>query len=217
MTSLVTIEATARRLHLALFGAFHLGPDDGLGSNFQTLLMFGPAEPGYWAHVTGSAEWQDGGPDPIDRWSARVLGALAAELDGQCFFPSDGPPYYPVYQWALRTGRAWVSPVTLLVHDAAGLFVSYRGAIAVKERLALPAPPPKPCDSCPDRPCLAACPAGALTDQGYDLAACHAWLDRLEGADCLSCGCRARRACPRSQAYGRLPEQSAYHMRLFHK
>ena len=76
---------------------------------------------------------------------------------------------------------------------------------------------PKSDASCAAKPCLTACPAGALDAKGYDLPACHAFLDRTEGADCLSRGCVVRRACPLSQAYGRLPEQSAYHMRLFHK
>ncbi|MBS0563260.1 MAG: ferredoxin, partial [Proteobacteria bacterium] len=137
-------------------------------------------------------------------------------LGAAAVFPFGGPPHRPFFQWALRSGRAFASPVRLLVHDRAGLMVSYRGAIALRE--ALPATPaPNPCTSCTDKPCLSACPVGALGGQGYDLAACHAFLDRPEGGDCLSSGCAVRRACPLSQAYGRLPEQSAYHMRLFHK
>jgi hypothetical protein len=144
--------------------------------------------------------------------------ARIAAFGGQALFPFGDPPYRPFYRWALRTGRAWPSPVTLLVHETAGLMVSYRGAIALAERLDLPAAPHEsPCDSCADRPCLGACPAGALTARGYDVPACHAFLDTGPGADCLSSGCALRRACPLSQAYGRLPEQSAYHMRLFHR
>ena len=118
---------------------------------------------------------------------------------------------------ALRSGRAFASPVTLLVHDGAGLMVSYRGAIALPGRVDLPAPPAaSPCDGCAAKPCLSACPARALDVRGYDVPACHAFLDMADGADCLSGGCIVRRACPISHAYGRLPEQSAYHMRLFH-
>ena len=35
--------------------------------------------------------------------------------------------------------------------------------------------------------------------------------------DCMKAGCLVRRACPVTQAYARMPEQSAYHMRQFHK
>ena len=32
-------------------------------------------------------------------------------------------------------------------------------------------PMPHPCDSCDDRPCLASCPAGAVSDDPFDVAA----------------------------------------------
>lgn len=218
MTTLSAIAIAAAAHRLAVFGAFHAAAGDDLPPGTGTLVMLGPAEPGFWAHLTATPEWQDGQPDPIDRWSARVIGGLGAAFGGQALFPFGGPPYRPFYAWALRTGRAWPSPVTLLVHDRAGLMVSYRGAIALAERLDLPpAPPRSPCDRCIGKPCLGACPAGALTERGYDVPACHAFLGTSAGADCLSSGCALRRACPVSRAYGRLPEQSAYHMRLFHR
>ena len=33
--------------------------------------------------------------------------------------------------------------------------------------------------------------------------------------DCMSKGCAVRRACPVSQSYGRMEDQSAFHMRAF--
>jgi epoxyqueuosine reductase len=218
VTTLPALASAAAAHALAVFGAFHTRDGDDLPPGTGTLVLLGPAEPGFWTHVTGEREWQDGAPDPIDRWSARVIGELAAACGGRALMPFGGPPYHPFYSWALRTGRAWPSPVTLLVHEQAGLMVSYRGAIALRERLDLPPTPPhSPCETCRDKPCLDACPPGALTAKGYDVPACHAFLDRPEGADCLYSGCALRRACPVSQAYGRLPEQSAYHMRLFHR
>lgn len=215
--TLAGIAAAASPHRLGVFGAFHLSDGDGLPEGFQTLVLLGPEEPGFWPHLDTQPEWQDGGPDPVDRWSRRVIGGMACDLGGKAYFPFGGPPYRPFYQWALKSGRAWVSPVTLLVHDRAGLMVSYRGAIALKDRLDLPAPPAaSPCESCAGKPCLTACPPGALTSSGYDVPACHAFLDTPPGADCLSSGCAVRRACPVSRGYGRLPEQSAYHMRLFH-
>lgn len=217
MTSLTGITALAKVHRLGVFGAFHLTPADGLAPGLQTLVLLGPDEPGFWPHLTGQPEWRDGAPDPLDRWSRQVIGRMACDLRGKACFPFGDPPYHPFYQWALKTGRAFASPVTLLVHDRAGLFVSYRGAIALPDRLDLPAPAQNPCDICTGKPCLKACPASALTKQGYDVSACHAFLDQPEGTDCLSLGCAVRRACPLSQAYGRLAEQSSYHMRLFHR
>ncbi|PLL11843.1 ferredoxin [Tabrizicola sp. TH137] len=211
----MTLAATLAAHHLAVLGGFHPTDDDAVPRGTQTLLLLGPAEPGFWAHVTAQPEWRDGQPDPIDRWSRRTIGRIACDLGAKALFPFGGPPYHPFYTWALRTGRIWDSPVRLLVSADQGLMVSFRGALALKDRIELPAPAPRPCDGCP-APCLTACPAAALTGAGYDVAACHAFLDTAEGIPCLTTGCETRRACPVSQAYARLPEQSAYHMRRFH-
>lgn len=199
--------------HLEVLGGFHPEPGEaGFPAGTRTVLMLGPLEPGFWAHVREKADWSH--PDPIDDWSRRTIGQIACDLGAKALFPFGGPPYHPFYAWALRTGRTWDSPIRLLVHGTQGLMVSFRGALALKERVDLPPPLPRPCDTCP-APCATACPAGALTLSGYDVPACHAWLE-TQGAECLGGGCLARRACPLSQAYARLGEQSAYHMRRFH-
>ena len=205
-----------RAAQLDIFGAFHPTDEDAAPDGTGTLLLLGPHEPGFWAHVSQSPEWIDGAPDAIDRWSTRVVGTLAKDMGGQAVFPFYGPPWHPFIAWAKRSGRAWESPVTLLVHDRAGLMVSYRGAIALKEKVDLPAIGARPCDTCPDKPCLAACPVNALTSIGYDIPGCKGYLSTREGKDsCMSKGCAVRRSCPLSIDYGRLPAQSAYHMSHF--
>ena len=106
----------------------------------------------------------------------------------------------------------------MLVHDTVGMMISYRGALLLPDPIPCPEPPRiSPCDSCAGKPCTTACPVGALAaDHAYDLDACHGFLDTGPGADCMSRGCAVRRACPRSAGAGRLPEQSAHHMRAFH-
>jgi len=133
-------------------------------------------------------------------------------------FPFGGPPHQPFVRWALGCGRVWQSPVGLLVHDVAGLMLSFRGALAFSHKLALPEHPANPpCATCAERPCLSACPVAALTPDGYAVAKCHAYLETPKGHDCLSGGCQVRTACPVSRSYGRLAEQSAHHMKYFHK
>ena len=217
MITLAQINRLAAPHFLTAFGAFAARPDDALPPGTGTLVLLGPAEPGFWPHLTAQPEWQGGAPDPVDRWSRRVIGHIAADLGATALFPFGGPPHHPFYNWALRSGRAWASPVRLLVHDTAGLFVSYRGALALPETLDLPPPPASPCRSCPTQPCRTACPVAALTDTGYDLPACHSFLDTRGGKDCLMGGCAVRRSCPASQAYARMPQQSAYHMGQFHR
>ncbi|KAF0116283.1 MAG: Uncharacterized protein FD150_453 [Rhodobacteraceae bacterium] len=213
--ALPALEARLAEARLEVLGGFVVRPGEaGFPAGARTMLMLGPKEPGFWAHLQTQPEWD--GPDPVDRWSRRVIGRIACDLGAKALFPFGGPPYHPFYKWALRTGRVWDSPVRLLVHAGQGLMVSFRGALALKEVVEMPPPGTRPCDACP-APCLTACPAAALTGERYDVPACHAFLDLPEGADCLSGGCLVRRACPVSQSYARLPEQSAYHMGQFHR
>ena len=202
---------------LTVLGGFAVADGEaGFPAGTRTLLMLGPAEPGFWPHVQTQPEWLDGAPDPLDRWSRRVIGQMACDLGAKAIFPFGGAPFHPFQTWALRTGRVWDSPVRLLVHAEQGLLVSFRGALALKETVDVPALAVRPCDDCAT-PCRRACPPRALTRAGYDLAACHGFLDQPEGQDCMTGGCLVRRACPLSQSYARLPEQSAYHMGQFHK
>ncbi len=214
MPTLGTVAERVRPAGLAVLGAFHPVVGDGAPPGCGTLVLLGPQGPGFWAVFRASAEFGDGAPDPLNRWSERVIGALAAALGGMALFPFGGPPWPPFTAWARRSGEAWDSPVGLLVHSRHGLFVSYRGALALPARLALPAAVARPCDACA-KPCLGACPVGALSGDGYDLAACHGWLDGAAGRDCLDRGCAVRRACPVGRDL-RPEAQSAFHMRAFH-
>jgi hypothetical protein len=203
--------------HLSILGAFHPRQDDLAPEGCGTLVLLGPLEPGFWGAFTNSPEWRDKAPDPIDRWSTRVITALALQTAATPLFPFGGAPFQPFFRWALASGQAWQSPVSLLVHAQAGLMVSYRGALAFTETLDLPENSSKPCDSCSDQPCLSACPSEALNSSGYDVPKCHAYLETQDGKAHLTKGCNVRRSCPISQSYGRVEEQSAYHMSIFHK
>lgn len=208
--SLADVENAARGRHLRVRGAFH---PENMGK-VRTLVLLGPDEPAFWLAFTQSPEYLDGTPAPMDRWSVRVIGDLAETLGAQAFFPFGGPPHAPFFRWAVQSGRAWPSPINLLVHDKAGLFVSYRGALGLTSKLALPKPPSPPCTTCA-RPCTTACPVDAFVNGSYDVPACKAHLATSAGQDCLRQGCAARRACPVSQQFGRLPQQSEFHMRAF--
>jgi epoxyqueuosine reductase len=212
MVTLAQVQGLAAEHKLFISGAFH--PKTGEAG---TIILLSPQEPGFWPYVTGQPEW-DGQANPVDRWSKRVIVALANTLDAKAKFPFGGPPYTPFIAWALESGRSFPSPVTMLVHDTMGLWASFRGALAFAQQLELPAIKPiSPCISCETKPCLAACPANAVQDGHYDVPACHSFLDTEVGTVCMNKGCRVRNACPLSQIYGRLELQSAYHMGQFHK
>lgn len=209
------LDASARRVGLALRGAFHPDETDAVPEGTQTLVLLGPDEPAFWSVFTASPEFADGAPHPMDRWSKRVVTDIAMAHDATAIFPYDGPPYPAFLRWAERSAECWSSPVGLLVHKTAGLFISYRAALALPTRLELETQPQKPCTRCNIRPCETACPVSALAPgRDYDVPACMAYLRSAEGAACRD-GCLVRRACPVSQNFGRLAEQSAFHMRAF--
>lgn len=199
--------SAARDQGLAMRGMVH---DGG-----QTVLLFGPDEPDFWGKFTAAPEYHDRDPDPLDRWSKRILGALAADHGGHAVFPSDGPPYPPFLSWALASSQAWSSPIGPLVHAQAGLFISYRGAIILPSVLPQLDASRAPCPTCA-APCATACPVGALSSEHfYDVPRCKSYMRSPQGESCLHEGCLARRACPVAIDFQRLPAQSAFHQRAF--
>ncbi len=187
-----------------------------LPDGVATLALLGPDAQNFWPIFTRSAEYIDGAPDPMDRWSHRIIGGLAEELSARAIFPFGATPPHPFYSWALASGRVWSSPVRFLVHEHAGLWVSFRGALGFADRVKDGPAPRNPCTDCP-APCVTACPVAALVPEGYDVAACHDFLDSPDGQGCMTGGCDVRAACPVSQRWGRKPAHSEFHMRQFHR
>ncbi len=239
---LATIEAALAREGLIARGGFHPEPGDGLPGLengaartlvARTLVMVGNAGPEMWRAFAASPEFGTA-PDPLNRWSERVIGALAEAWGAQALFPFGGPPHLPFIAWAKRAEPVAESPLGILIHPDYGLWHAYRGALAFAEAFPLPprAERPRPCDTCAEQPCLGACPVGAFTAVGsdrvgsdrvgsdrvgYDVTACADHLGAPAGADCMAEACRARRACPIGRNYLYAPEQAAFHMTHFLK
>ncbi len=217
----MTYDEFERRAHeagLILLGGFHPRPDFEPGTvpeGTGTILMLGPDEPAFWDIFTMGTEHADGDPDPLNRWSERVLGQMAELVGGTALYPFGGPPWAPFMRFAAASSNLHVSPVGLTVHHEAGLWASFRGAIAVPMHVDLPEGAPSPCESCAGQPCRTACPVDALTPAGYDVPACQAYVCSPEGVDCRTRGCAVRRACPVSARWGRTDAQAAFHMEAF--
>ncbi len=217
----MTYDEFERRAHeagLILLGGFH--PDPGyepgtVPEGTGTVLMLGPDEPDFWDIFTMGTEYADKEPDPLNRWSERVLGQMAHLFGGTALYPFGGPPWAPFMGFAQAASNLHVSPVGLTVHPEAGLWVSFRGAIALPMHVDLPEGAPSPCETCAGQPCRTACPVDALTPEGYDVPACQAYVRSPEGADCRTRGCAVRRACPVSAGWGRTDAQAAFHMEAF--
>ncbi len=170
------IHAAAEAAGLALRGGFHPTAADAVppmpdGTETATILLLGWAGPSHWPEFTATQEYRDGAPSPLDRWSRRVVGALAETFGAMPLFPFGGPEFLPFLRWAQRAEPVHPSPIGLLIHPDHGLWHNWRGALAFPTRLALPPqePRPSPCATCATRRCIThqdldaarrACPIG---------------------------------------------------------
>src|SRR5947209_14710922 len=93
--SAVSFDALCERAKsggLAVRGAFHPEPREFEallpGVRAETIILLGFTGSLQWQDYRSSVEANDGLPDPLDRWSRRIIGALAADLGGLALYPS---------------------------------------------------------------------------------------------------------------------------------
>ena len=205
---------------LTLRGGLHPSPDDsvrdaGEGRPTRTLLLVGNTGSDLWPRF---AEFAGSGRNALDRWTVETIVPIAEQFDARCVFPFD-KPFQPFQRWAMRAEPVKPSPLGVLIHPDHGLWHAYRAALLLSEKLDLPAPAhrPSPCQTCADRPCLAACPVGAFSGDGYDVPAGAGYLNSPAGSECMEGGCRARDACPVASDRRYAPDQIRFHMAAFRR
>lgn len=208
------IENALAHVGLLMRGTFTPNADDGLSDDINTVVMVGNAGPDMWQAFSQS---EDDQVDTLDHWTRTVIDPIARTFNAKALYPFDGPPYYPFQQWAMRADTVYPSPIGPLIHPTFGLWHAYRAALLFETALAMPnrAQIVSPCKSCLDRPCLDTCPVGAFTTDAYDVPSCRAHIGSQDGADCLSHGCQARRACPVGRDYIYELDQATFHMTHF--
>lgn len=197
-----------RRASFTPLGWFEPNAGDGLAPA-KFVILVGNAGPDMFRRFA-----RQGGL--LDDWTRRTVAALAVDLDAKAVFPFDTPPL-PFLTWARRGGAGHVSPLGLNIHPTYGLWHAYRAALLFSVAFDMPPPSPgaHPCESCAGKPCLSACPVGAFGGKTYDVKTCAAHIAARQGADCMSGGCLARRACPVGQGFSYAPQQAQFHMRAF--
>jgi hypothetical protein len=204
---------------MACRGGFHPTPEDGVpamavGQPARTVVLLGFTGALQWPLFALSPEYSDGEPHPLDRWSRRIIGALARRFGARELYPDTGPPWWPFQRWARRAEALHVSPLGILIHPEFGLWHAYRGALVFAQPFVVPQMPawPHPCERCVGKPCLISCPVEAIGPLSFDRLACHAHAGSPAGTECRSRGCLARRSCPVGAAHRYGPEQAAFHM-----
>jgi epoxyqueuosine reductase len=154
------------------------------------------------------------GSDPLDDYTRRVVPAalqraLPAQMPFAIRFPfaTDRPPL-PIQQLGRAAGLPAPGPLGLQIHPRYGPWWAYRAfaviAVALPEEDAVASP----CHGCP-RPCVAACPGGAVQIGGFAVGSCTS--RRLADQRCQH-SCAARLSCPVGAEVRYPAEQLAFHM-----
>lgn len=198
-----------------LRGVLHFdgdGPEMPVG-RAQTVVLLGNIGGSMWPAFSAWRERNALVADPLDVWSADVIRPVAAAMGGTAWFPSE-KPWQPFQRWAMRAEGLKASPLGILVHPEYGLWHGYRGAIGFREAIEYQQPSFRshPCDHCPGKPCLTACPAGAVAPHRFDVPACRSYLGGEGEGTCMPAGCNARNACPVGAQYRYPVAQLRFHM-----
>jgi len=221
-TEVASVSAALSPHGLIPRGGFDFAADDDApagpsGKPARAVLLIGQGGAAPWPHFR---KWRERQPanlaNPLDTWSAEVIGAVARKFGAKAVSPSDRP-FLPFQQWAMRAEGLKPSPLGILMHPEYGLWHAYRGALLFDRPIGIE---PRnagihPCDNCASKPCLSTCPVGAFTTGGFAFEACMEHLRSSQGGVCLAGGCLARNACPIGTRYCYPAEVQAFHMAKF--
>lgn len=167
---------------------------------YRQLILIGNAGPTLWRAVEAAGLRTD---DPIDEFSARAVTDWFTRHHGDAARMQLYPGAAAVDLQALGALAGWhhPSPFKVGINDRFGTWFAYRVAMLADSRI----PPTRPwasaspCTGCTTRPCVGACPAGALSPGTFSLDACIEYR-RTDGSRC-SATCIARLQCPVGQAH----------------
>ena len=175
----------------------------------EQLLVFGHGGRQLWESLGANPA----GDDPIDSYSiACVEGFMARHglADGEVLYPGSDSRIDLVAVGQLL-GWHFPSPAGLGIHPAYGLWSAVRVVLKTLADFAETMPPqePSPCDGCAEKPCIRACPVGAVREGPFDMAACSD--ERVRGNSGCTSLCMARLACPVGARHRYDAQQVAYH------
>jgi len=223
MQTLNHIESLAGRYGLFVRGGLAVQDEDDVPqineqTPARTLILFGNVGSSIWKTFSLSEEYSDDRPDALDRWSQRIGRKLASQLEGLALFPFGGPPYRPFLRWARKAESLVNSRLGMLMHPKYGLWHAYRFAIALPFDIEIDSGNPADvCATCPDQPCITACPVNAFeVEMEFDARACYTHLAAGQNTDCRT-GCQARLSCPYASGFRYQQAQTEFHMKAYIK
>jgi hypothetical protein len=77
----------AQTLNLNIVGICQILPEDNMPSKYKSLVLLGPDIQTFWPHFINQVEYLDGDPDPLDRWSVRIISGWAKALKAKAVYP----------------------------------------------------------------------------------------------------------------------------------
>jgi len=161
----------------------------------RQLILFGHGGRRLWECVQAQGAGSD---HPIDEHSVRTVNAWRSQAlpHARARFVFPGPTPIGLQRLGMLAGWHHASPFMVGIDAVWGSWFAYRAAILTDTGLAPSATQDNghPCETCVDKPCIAACPAGALDGDRFHLKACNA--RRLAAGSGCALGCTARNACP---------------------
>ena len=201
-----------------------VGPARGLARHLdgaESVIVVGNGGGAFWGayrRFCTAHRGYDQRPDPLDDFTREVVEGACAPLARRVAmrilypfgFAQDGVAFTRL---ALLAGLGRASLVGVLVHPVYGPWIALRAAILVRQRLEAPRPAKDfdPCPSCSERPCIAACPGGAVDAAGGSVPRCGA--QRARPDDPCATRCHARVACVLGPEHRHPDAALAYHQR----
>jgi len=182
---------------------------------YRQLILIGHGGTSLWEAVEASGMRSE---NPIDDFSVRTVERWFAEqfpdTARQIIYPGD----IPADLQALGRIAGWhhASPFMLGINADWGTWFAYRVVLLAATDLepTRPVEGKSPCARCADKPCIAACPAGAMDGGSFALDKCIGY--RRQASSRCKATCVARISCPVGSAhrYGDKQMRHAYSISL---
>ncbi|HJV92806.1 MAG TPA: hypothetical protein VJ572_04970 [Azonexus sp.] len=172
---------------------------------YRQLILIGHGGKAMWAAMKAAGVAAE---HPIDQFSLATTERWLGGLPHAIVYPAETS----VGLQALGKLAGWhhASPFMVGINEIWGSWYAYRVVLLTASDF-VPTPPQvtvSPCTRCQDKPCVAACPAGALNGDAFDLQKCIAY--RKTPASRCKATCVARITCPVASDHRYSEEQIAH-------
>lgn len=179
-------------------------------SRFRQLILIGHGGRKLWESLKAAHINSD---DPIDTFSVNSVKQYFENHLQHCRYQILYPGISPIPLQRLGELAGWhhPSPLRIGINQKWGTWFAYRVLMLADSRFEKTERmvSPSPCEACPDKLCIANCPASALGENDLELGKCIAYRMKT-GSDCYE-NCLARLSCPEGEEHRYSDEQISYH------